>query len=165
MKQELIINEKEYSFDLIERGENFVEFEISGKKYHFELSKKERHAAYLTSKEGTNRIGVYQAQGEPLTVLQSGNEFKVSPKNSRSSKKKKKAGSMISPMPGKILKLMVVNGQVVKKGEPLLILEAMKMEHTIKASSDGVMEEVFFSEGELVQGQVDLVRLVSKEKK
>jgi 3-methylcrotonyl-CoA carboxylase alpha subunit len=55
-----------------------------------------------------------------------------------------------SPMPGKVLKILVEAGQKVSAGDPLIILEAMKMEHTMRAVMDGVVEAVLVSDGEVV---------------
>ncbi len=64
-------------------------------------------------------------------------------------------GSANSPMPGQVLKILVVAGQKVSAGDPLIILEAMKMEHTMRAAVDGVIETVLVSQGEVVgPGQV-----------
>lgn len=60
------------------------------------------------------------------------------------------AGSVITPMPGKVIKLYVAAGETVTKGQSLLIVEAMKMEHVIRAPLDGVVEDVFFGEGDFV---------------
>jgi 3-methylcrotonyl-CoA carboxylase alpha subunit len=49
-------------------------------------------------------------------------------------------GAVLSPMPGKIIECFVENGQTVNEGEPLLILEAMKMEYTLKAPLKGVVD-------------------------
>lgn len=59
-------------------------------------------------------------------------------------------GRLTAPMPGKVVAVHVKPGQSVKKGEPLVIMEAMKMEHTIAAPHDGVVEEVLFAVGEQV---------------
>ena len=67
--------------------------------------------------------------------------------------------SMGAPMPGVVLKILVSAGDVVKKGQPLLILEAMKMEHAIAAPHDGRVSAVNCSEGELVQPGIDLIEL------
>jgi 3-methylcrotonyl-CoA carboxylase alpha subunit len=53
-------------------------------------------------------------------------------------------------MPGKVVAVIVKNGQEVKKGEPLVIMEAMKMEHTISAPGDGLVEEVLYQVGDQV---------------
>jgi len=59
-------------------------------------------------------------------------------------------GRLTAPMPGKVVAVMVEGGQTVKKGEPLVIMEAMKMEHTIAAPSDGLVEEVLYAVGDQV---------------
>ena len=55
-----------------------------------------------------------------------------------------------APMPGTVLKVLVTNGQAVKKGDVLLILEAMKMENEITAANDGTITSVCVSNGETV---------------
>jgi 3-methylcrotonyl-CoA carboxylase alpha subunit len=59
-------------------------------------------------------------------------------------------GRLTAPMPGKVVAVLASGGQEVKKGEPLVIMEAMKMEHTIAAPSDGVVEEVLYQVGDQV---------------
>jgi len=68
-------------------------------------------------------------------------------------------GSLVAPMPGQILKVMVEEGQSVKQGETLMILEAMKMEHQITAPTDGTVESIFFMVGESVQQDMVLLEL------
>ncbi len=64
-----------------------------------------------------------------------------------------------APMPGVVLRILVREGDVVAKGAPLLILEAMKMEHQISASHDARVVSINCREGELVQPGVELVTL------
>src|SRR2546425_609764 len=69
------------------------------------------------------------------------------------------AGSLAAPMPGKVIQVMVEAGARVKKGQPLLILEAMKMEHTITAPADGVVKLINFAAGEQVLEGAELITL------
>jgi 3-methylcrotonyl-CoA carboxylase alpha subunit len=62
-------------------------------------------------------------------------------------------------MPGKVIKVMASAGAKVSKGEPLLILEAMKMEHTITAPADGVVKEIHYAAGEQVLEGAELITL------
>ena len=64
-----------------------------------------------------------------------------------------------APMPGVVLKLLVKKGDAVTKGQPVLILEAMKMEHQIVAPKDGTVDAINCAEGELVQPGVELVAI------
>jgi 3-methylcrotonyl-CoA carboxylase alpha subunit len=69
------------------------------------------------------------------------------------------AGSLAAPMPGKVLQVLVQVGANVAKGAPLVILEAMKMEHTIAAPHDGRVAEIHFKAGEQVNEGAELLRL------
>ena len=68
-------------------------------------------------------------------------------------------GNLNAPMPGKIVSVTVSVGDKVTKGQTLLVLEAMKMEHAIKAPADGVIAEVFHKDGTQVEDGVELLRL------
>ena len=68
-------------------------------------------------------------------------------------------GSLAAPMPGKVLQVLVRPGDTIAKGAPLVILEAMKMEHTIAAPHDGRVAEIHFKAGEQVNEGVELLRL------
>jgi len=57
-----------------------------------------------------------------------------------------KSNLLKAPMPGLVLKVLVTEGQAVKKGDGLLILEAMKMENIIKATSDGIVKKIHIEE-------------------
>jgi 3-methylcrotonyl-CoA carboxylase alpha subunit len=74
------------------------------------------------------------------------------------------AGSLLSPMPGKIVKVAVKVGDKVAKGAPLVIMEAMKMEHTIRAPAPGVVESVRYNVGEIVEEKKVLVTLTTETK-
>ncbi|HEX4946842.1 MAG TPA: acetyl-CoA carboxylase biotin carboxylase subunit [Blastocatellia bacterium] len=72
-------------------------------------------------------------------------------------------GSMTAPMPGLVAKILVAVGQPVKAGDPLLILEAMKMEQTMRAAVDGVVETIRVHEGEVVGPGAMLITLASPQ--
>jgi 3-methylcrotonyl-CoA carboxylase alpha subunit len=59
--------------------------------------------------------------------------------------------SVLSPMPGKIIACFIRENQTVNKGDPLMIIEAMKMEHSIQAPHDGEIENVFFAVDDQVE--------------
>ncbi len=63
-----------------------------------------------------------------------------------------------APMPGKILDILVSQGQTVKKGDQLLVLEAMKMENIIRAGSDGTVVSIFVSKGMNVEKNQVLIQ-------
>ncbi len=71
-------------------------------------------------------------------------------------------GGLAAPMNGTMVGVLVEAGQQVTKDQPLVIMEAMKMEHTIKAPSDGTIDEVFFKEGDMVDGGAELLAFTAK---
>ena len=70
-------------------------------------------------------------------------------------------GGLIAPMPGRVLAVLVSQGQEVARGAPLVVMEAMKMEHTVTAPRAGVVERVCCGVGEQVKEGAEL--LVLKE--
>jgi acetyl/propionyl-CoA carboxylase alpha subunit len=68
-----------------------------------------------------------------------------------------------SPMPGQVLRILVAEGQHVKAGDPLLALEAMKMEQTIKAATGGIVKAILVKSGEMVAPGQKLVEIQSTE--
>jgi len=70
-------------------------------------------------------------------------------------------GSLSAPMPGKVLQVLVKAGAAVSKGDPLVVLEAMKMEHTIAAPHDGRVAEIHYKAGDQVNEGVELIKLES----
>lgn len=97
--------------------------------------------------------------GDKSQVWSDNDFFTIERVSASRKKNSQSAGSLISPMPGKIFKLLVVKGDKVKAGQTLLILEAMKMEHSIKAPTDGIVSDLFYNVGDIVDGGVALVTL------
>ncbi|WP_291914791.1 biotin/lipoyl-containing protein [Chitinophaga sp. CB10] len=70
----------------------------------------------------------------------------------------KKVNDIKAPMPGLVLKVLVEPGQAIRKGDPVLILEAMKMENVFKAAADAIVREIKVSERTAVEkGEVLIV--------
>lgn len=72
-------------------------------------------------------------------------------------------GGLTAPMNGSIVRVLVEPGQAVEAGTPLVVLEAMKMEHAIRAPRTGVVSALYGSEGELVAEGTLLVELEELE--
>ena len=66
-------------------------------------------------------------------------------------------------MPGKIVSVEVQEGQTVAAGDPLLILEAMKMENVIKAKTAAVIKKVFVEQGQAVEKKAKLIEMGSMD--
>jgi 3-methylcrotonyl-CoA carboxylase alpha subunit len=66
-------------------------------------------------------------------------------------------GKLIAPMPGRIIAVLAEAGADVAKGQPLIVMEAMKMEHTIKAPAEGRIGKVRYAVGDQVEDGAELI--------
>jgi len=73
----------------------------------------------------------------------------------------KEAGGLAAPMPGKVIAFLAKAGDHVTEGQPLAVMEAMKMEHTIAAPRDGVIAELLYAVGDQVNEGGELLRLAT----
>jgi 3-methylcrotonyl-CoA carboxylase alpha subunit len=109
--------------------------------------------------EGERVIVPFFRKGDEIQFVWRGETF-TAEVSQRSRKKRRGAEhSLSAPMPGVVLNIVVEAGDVVAKGDPLLILEAMKMEHQIVAPYGGTVEAIHCGAGELVQPGIDLISI------
>lgn len=110
--------------------------------------------------DGRKAIVPFLIQGSRISFVFEGETYVVdTAAKSSQGRTHHRDHSLSAPMPGVVLKVLVKTGQQVKRGAPMVILEAMKMEHVITAPRDGVVKSVNCREGELVQPGVDLIEL------
>jgi biotin carboxyl carrier protein len=72
-------------------------------------------------------------------------------------------GSLFAPMPGRVLKINVKEGDLVNRGAVLLVVEAMKMENNILASARARVDKISVKEGDMVDTKIQLVHLTEEE--
>jgi len=70
----------------------------------------------------------------------------------------------LAPMNGTVVTLLVAPHQNVAKGEALMVMEAMKMEHTLRAPADGCVSAFYYQAGELVDGGAELLTFDATDK-
>jgi len=73
------------------------------------------------------------------------------------------AGSLLAPMPGSVVAIRAAVGDVVEEGQPILVMEAMKMQHTISAPHGGVLAELNATEGQQVEAGAVLAVVATEE--
>jgi propionyl-CoA carboxylase alpha chain len=111
-----------------------VELELDGVRRHFSVGG-DGDRRYVDADDGHVMFRLLPRHPDPTTALA--------------------AGSLVAPMPGNVLRVLVAVGDQVAAGQPLVVVEAMKMEHQITAPADGVVEGVLVAPGEQVDtGQV-----------
>jgi biotin carboxyl carrier protein len=161
MEKTFNINGNEIKVQDFQVDDRNISFVLNGKKFSYCVV--HRDGAEFVLDNGARipvAVGSPNRDGESM-VMAYGREALLSEASKRKKKNRNLAGSLTSPMPGKIFKVIKEIGSEVKKGEPILILEAMKMEHSIRADKDGKVKNIFFKVGELVQGGVVLAEVES----
>jgi biotin carboxyl carrier protein len=117
-----------------EAGPDRVDLEIGGTRRVYRVHHVHTDT-YVDASDGSSALSEVPRFGDPE---------KVAP-----------AGSLLAPMPGLVLRVLAEVGAVVTAGQPLLVLEAMKMEQTVSAPAGGVVAELRAKAGEQVStGQV-----------
>ena len=158
MRKEIIVNGKSLFYDALEKNEATV-IKINGKEFSFEniVLDNEKIIVEIDNKKESY---YFKSHKQQLFCDIEGKFFhaKKMAKNFSKSEIKNDDG-LVSPMPGKIIKIHLQKGEAVMKGDPVVVMEAMKMEHTLTAGKDGVIVALNCEEGELVEGGVTLVEL------
>tara|TARA_X000000368_G_scaffold111836_1_gene87115 strand:+ start:6660 stop:8585 length:1926 start_codon:yes stop_codon:yes gene_type:complete len=126
---------------IIEWNNSGIDIEIEDKRFFSKITKKDKN------------LIVHGPWGDIL--------FKIMPRF-KSVSQEVQDGGLIAPMPGKVIDLKVKVGSKIKKGDTLVILEAMKMEHTVKAIEDGVIDELFISNHDQVENGALLMVIKAK---
>ena len=138
-------------------------FEIDGKKFEVEVNLKNSDVAEVKVNNKNFDIKISGHSPESKKPEAKKPESKKPEAKKPEAKKPEQSeqsnpGDLLALMPGKIIKVLVSEGQKIKMGEPVIIMESMKMEQTIVSSADGVIESLNVSEGETIEvGSVMLV--------
>ena len=131
---------------LIKMGERIFAFHFLNRRTMVRLLSDSKESAFFSFELASD-------QGPKEIVEHLAHFHKSSNKNELSK------GAMLSPMPGKILKILKDQGTQVVAGEAVLIMQAMKMEHTIYADKDGVVTHIFYRENQMVEAKKLLVEI------
>ena len=103
-------------------------------------------------------------EGEALSVFMSGACHRLERERLTSIEDEQPGGLLVSPLPGNVAQVLVEEGQQVRKGQALMIVEAMKMEHTISAPHAGRIDRIYFSAGEQVAEGTQLLAMEDESK-
>jgi 3-methylcrotonyl-CoA carboxylase alpha subunit len=92
-----------------------------------------------------------------LTVFAFGGSHKLEFEVPATVEEEDPSGRLVSPLPGAVIQVLIKDGEVVEKGQALMIIEAMKMEHTISAPQSGTVKRIYFAAGEQVSEGAQLL--------
>lgn len=159
MEQTYFINGKETKVKVNSNTEEFISVSLDGKSFDFKVLHRDGDTTYLQDGNDIVAVNSYEIDGKRHVFVDGATVIVEKKGLRRAGNNVESEGSLLSPMPGKIFKVLKSEGEDVTKGDTVLILEAMKMEHAIKATADGTVKKICFKEGELVTGGVQLVEI------
>ena len=141
------INGHPYEVTIHSADEEMAEVEVNGHRYSVRLSDE-------TASEPARRTT--KPQPEPAVskapVPEAPKETPTAPLPQNQPKRDAGGREVIAPLPGLIREVLVSEGDQVKKGQKIMVLEAMKMENEINADSDGTITSLLVAKGDSVQG-------------
>jgi len=110
--------------------------------------------------DGVRHRVAWSTEGDAVFVWCDGRTWVLSRgRPERAARGTEQGGDLRAPMPGRVRRVAAAAGEQVTKGQVLLVLEAMKMEHAIRAPRDGAVRAVHVREGDLVEAGVELAEI------
>ena len=150
-KVTLTIDGKEYIIDIVMAENGICSIIHNGKSYNAELKKQEGGKKYTVNTHFHSfPIDIVDLQAKYL-------------KNRKKDENDELQERIFSPMPGKVVKIFVKEGDVVEAGQSVIVIEAMKMQSEYKVKKDCVIKSLMVKEGETINGDQTLILLEDKE--
>jgi biotin carboxyl carrier protein len=140
-KNEIIIEDKKFHIEVIKDSLDLIRLVFDGKTFEAQILKLNFEEKAVLLKINQNKYEVRLKDRFDILLEKLGMDSNIS----------KKQNNIKAPMPGLVLKLLVEEGTPVKKGDPLIILEAMKMENILKSPSDVIVKRIAVSKGNSVE--------------
>lgn len=164
---EIHIDNKIAEIQLVSKEGNNVILSINGKEFVVDVVMAENGAcSILHDGQSYNAQLIRRENGKNYKVNTYSSSFNVDIVDTQAKylQMKKKTAEMpedkvSSPMSGKVISIPVTEGQKVKAGDVLIVIEAMKMQNNYKASSDGEIKKILVKEGDTINGDQILITL------
>ncbi len=164
MSTEISINERTALVEVISREGDKVKIRIDGKKYDADVVMVEEGVYSIIIDNKSHNIELISTDRKKYMVNTYSKSYNVEIIDAESKylqSRRRDDGHeeavISSPMPGKIVKILVKVGDEVKAGDTVIIVSAMKMESEYKVKKDRIIKEIKVKEGEIVQSNQPLV--------
>jgi biotin carboxyl carrier protein len=142
---EVLIGDRKYQLDILEVENGVYSILLDGKSYNVELTANDSKKYMVHTLYSSFDAEVIDAETRYL--------------KSRKGDMDEEQSFISTPMPGKVVKILVKEGQQVKAGETLVVVSAMKMESEYKVSTDKTVKEILVKEGDNIDGHQPLITL------
>ena len=143
----IMVDDKEYDLDCNQVEKGIYSILFKGRSYNVELIETNTPKKYsVNTFYHSYEAEIIDAETKYLKARTSGKEDD-------------EQGTICSPMPGKVVRIPVLMGAEVKKGDTVIIISAMKMESEYKAGKDGIISEIFVKEEDIVKANQALIQI------
>jgi biotin carboxyl carrier protein len=168
MKYVVTVNTRQFDIDITENGEGY-DISLDGKRCQTSIVNDQTDRRFLMLLDSQSYdTEVFRGNGSSRVFLH-GREFECRVEDQRLAAIRRVAGinlpsetkDLHAPMPGLVVKILRAVGEKVRKGEPLLVVEAMKMENELKSPTDGTIKEIAAVVGRPVDKGAVLVKFQS----
>ncbi|MBO4530766.1 MAG: acetyl-CoA carboxylase biotin carboxyl carrier protein subunit [Paludibacteraceae bacterium] len=160
------VGNKIKEISLVNKENNKVEILVDDKTYNLDIVMAENGLCSIITEDGHS----YNAELKPsennqdYTVSVAFNTFHVEIVNpyqygTKKAKSNEKQDKVFSPMPGKVIRILVKEGEIVRAGSPVIIIEAMKMQSEYKVKDDCLVKKILVNEGDNIAGNQSLIEL------
>ncbi len=142
---EISVGDRNYKVDIVEVEKGIYSIIYGGISYNVELINKANNRYHATTLYNSFDIDVIDAETRY--------------KNSRKKSEDEDSAYISTPMPGKVVKILVKEGDKVKGGDTVIVVSAMKMESEYKVIKDRLIKKVLVKEGDNIEGDQPLIML------
>lgn len=140
------LDNKEFKINLEERGKNNIQVSLGGRKYHVAVELLSEDEVLLNIDGKIYNIIINSNSSSSYSVYINGKFFQIEKKSAwqmlRRKEERVKKRDIKTTMPGRIIKILVREGERVKEGQAVLVLEAMKMQNEIKSPQSGIITKL-----------------------
>jgi biotin carboxyl carrier protein len=144
-KARIAVDDRIYDVDIIEVENGVYSILLDGVSFNVELTQTENKKYSVNTLYNHYDVEIIDAESRYV--------------NSRKSAEDDDAAFISTPMPGKVVKILVKEGDIVKGGDTVIIVSAMKMESEYKVNTDKIIKKILVNEGDTIEGHQHLVLL------
>ncbi|MCK4661714.1 MAG: biotin/lipoyl-binding protein [Bacteroidales bacterium] len=141
----LLLGKTNYELNVVRTSNYQYSIIYNGKSYDIAVVKEKDHKNYIVDTE---------AHSYKIEIIDAESKFQ---KMKQKTETEDEDNSIISPIPGKVVKIFVKTGQKVKTGDTIIVISAMKMDSEFKTKKNGVVKKINVKEGDTVEGGKKLV--------
>ena len=163
---EININDNDYKVEILSKDDNKMRVAVDDRVYDIDINQPEKglfsilyngksvEYSFFTKEEDWKKYKIYSGKKEwEAEVIDPQRRYR----KSRHSDDDDDANYISTPMPGKVVKILVKEGEEVPAGTTVIVISAMKMESEYKVAKDRVVKEVLVNEGDNIDGDQPLI--------